>query len=204
MSLRTWPMARSSISSSASMSSAAFSGTVSRAGPGMHHHSGADSDAGRTGHTGEARVLLPCGRLDQRLDVARGFRVRDDRRELRRQRDEESFVVLVESPPLALADNKDAQHAAAVDDGYAEKRVERFFAYLFQVQKPRMARRVVEIDGLGALRDQSDQAFVGADRDGGPRHPGSIPGWRRTETCRWPGPGCRSNTARSPWRPVRG
>ena len=131
----------------------------------MHDHGGADGDARGAGHADEARIQLLCLRLGQRIDVAGRLRVRDDCRELRRQRNEKSFVVLVEFPPFALTYDEDAQHATPMNDGNAKKRVERFFAHFLQVQETGMPRRVVEIDGLGALGHQPDQTFLRSDRD---------------------------------------
>ena len=52
-----------------------------------------------------------------------------------------------------------------MDDRHAKERVERFFAHFLEVQEARMARRVVEIYGLGALGHQTHQTFVRPDRD---------------------------------------
>ena len=49
--------------------------------------------------------------------------------------------------------------------GTPRNAVKRFFAHFLEVQEARMARRVVEIDGLGALGHQPDQTFVRSDRD---------------------------------------
>ncbi len=122
----------------------------------MDDHRGPEGDPGRTRHALVQSVLSGNGLdravLEELLDLARGLVVRDHRRELRGQRDQECFLALVESARVPLLSDQHPKHPTVCDDGYAEEGVERFLTDLRDQVETRMAGGVAEVYGFRPFR----------------------------------------------------
>ena len=124
-----------------------------------HHDGGADADTLRTGDAADTRVDGIALRAAFHGHVARDQRVRDDPGELRRERDQEGLFALVEAPALRLLHHQYAQYVALVNDGHAQESVERLLTDIRQELEVGMLFRILQVDRLFALGDQSHQTF---------------------------------------------
>ncbi len=131
----------------------------------IHHHAGADRHAGGAGDPDEARVLALRAPRARLVDRADDLGVRDHAGELRRERDQERLLGLVEAPRLGLLHDQHAEHAPMVDDRDPEERVERLLADLGQIAVVGMARRRLEIDRLRAQAHQAHEALGAPERE---------------------------------------
>lgn len=93
-------------------------------------------------------------------NAAGGSRVRDHPGKLRRQRDQEGFLFLVETALLALLHHQHAEDLPMVDDRYAKEGFEYFLAGAFDELEVRMRLGVFEVQRLRAACDESDQPLV--------------------------------------------
>ncbi len=80
--------------------------------------------------------------------------------QLRRERDQECFLVLTELAYLALAHHQHTEHLAMLDNRYAKEPVVGMLAGLVDEAVAVVARCVLDIHRFLALADHTDQAFV--------------------------------------------
>ena len=106
-----------------------------RDSPAEHHARRCRGRRRRAGHAVEARVGALGARRARPCLVARagGLGVGDDAGELRRQRDQERLLRLVEAARGLLLHDQHAEDATLMDDRHAEEGVERLLADLGQV-----------------------------------------------------------------------
>ena len=129
-----------------------------QAGGWVHDYAHPEGDAGRSGQAGNLEVLLGKVRVKQAVHFANGLSAGDDRSELRGQRDQKGFFAFVKAAPFAVLHHQHPQHLAVMDDGHAQKGVERLFAELRQVEVAGMPAGVLQVDGFRPLPHQADQA----------------------------------------------
>ncbi len=123
------------------------------------HHHAPDGDARRSRYP--AKFRGPSAGIATRPAKRPGQTgVGDETGELRRHRDQEGFLVLVETAALALLHHQHAEYLAVVDDRHPEKGLEDLLARILDVFVVRMRFGIFEVERLLAPRHVANQSLV--------------------------------------------
>ena len=126
-----------------------------------HHVGGADADARNTRNamkTGLAFFCTVCAG-EQVVHIAGGFCMRNKPRHLGRKGDQEGYLFFEVTTRLPILNHEHAEYLPDVDDGHAEERLERLLAHAQYLVVALVLGGILQVDGLGAFRDQPHDAF---------------------------------------------